>query len=117
MITRRTFIVAGLVMPVAAVAHDGHSHLPLTVVAEGRVARGGGVVVTLTLFNTSQAPVTLSGAAVSDAALTAFEPVLVMSGSVIEAELHLSFQGNVPERFSIFLDFGDRGNGRVAVMM
>ncbi|KPA21375.1 hypothetical protein shim_20790 [Shimia sp. SK013] len=117
MITRRAFILAGLATPLAAAAHDGHSHLPVTVAAEGRIVRGGGVVVTLTTFNSTHAPVTLSGVAVQGAEVTAFAPVLVAPGSVNEAEIHLGFQGDVPKSFFITLDFGDQGNGPVAVVM
>ncbi len=116
MISRRAVIFAGLALPVAAFAHEGHTHLPLTVSAEA-VRRRGKVVVTLTLFNAGHSPVTISGAKVADATVSGFTPVVVAGGEVLEHKITLVFSGDAPGIFTLLLDFGDRGSGPVAVTL
>ena len=116
MISRRAVIFAGLALPVAAFAHEGHTHLPLTVSADATVRRGK-VEVTLTLFNAGHSPVTVSAAEVADASISGFVPVVVAGGEVAEHKITLEFSGDTPGIFTLLLDFGDRGSGPVVVVL
>lgn len=117
MITRRAMILGGFFMPVCAWAHEGHSHLPVTVSAEAVLRRSGAVEVTLTLFNSSTSDVILSSATVQNATVKSFSPFVVSAGGVSVYEITLTFAGATPGIFTLVLDFGDQGSGPVVVMI
>lgn len=116
MISRRAIVLGGLIWPAIGQAHEGHSHMPLTVSADA-VLRRGEVVITLTLFNAGHSAVTVFNVAVQDTVRVDFAPVTVKGGDVVDHEFVLRFTGAAPSIFTLLLDFGDRGNGPVVVML
>lgn len=116
MISRRAFVLGAVTWPTIGQAHEGHSHMPLTVSADA-VLRRGEVVITLTLFNSGHSAVTVFDVTAQGTVTVEFVPVTVKGGDVVDHEVVLRFSGDTPSIFTLLLDFGDRGNGPVVVML
>ncbi|TCK99396.1 hypothetical protein BXY66_3898 [Shimia isoporae] len=114
MISRRTLLVWGLVVPATGIAHEGHSHLQLKISADVVRVRGGVALVELVLFNTGVTAVKLRNVQVPGAEVLNFAVLGVPAGQITETRLKLKFRGAIPDIASLVLDFGSDGEKSVS---
>ena len=113
--SRRAVVLGALAWPVAALAHSGHGVGFVVADVTLRRVRGQRASLVVTLFNRGKSPVTLLGVQVDAARVESFAPAELKAGALIELDVALGFEGDVPAAFSVVLDFGEHGSIPVGV--
>ncbi|MEP2530820.1 hypothetical protein [Shimia sp.] len=114
---RRGLILGLLALPVTVQAHAGHGVAHVVSHAEAVRVRDNTVAILLTVFNAGTEPVTLEQVAADEASDVLVPGGKIASGALVEFRVQLSFEHNVPNIFTVMLDFGQDGQGPVVVMV
>ena len=112
---RRAFLGLGLILPAAALAHDGHGAAGISAEVLAASAGEDGLEVTLSIANGRDVPVTLEAVLTDLGAISAPVPASIAAGGTRDVALVLEAEA-WPGIFTLILDFGEAGVGPVTVI-
>lgn len=115
--TRRGLIAGLLVLPVAGLAHEGHDASRITAEAKVLGVKDKEIRLRIELLNLGSNPVLLLGLRTEQAMdIDLPEPVLIHGYDTASLLVDLQFTQSIPGVFTVYLDFGEHGQGPLLVM-
>lgn len=113
--TRRFALALLFGVPVMALAHGGHSTAKIRATAKVLKNRNRVVTLELTVLNTASTALILEDVSVAGAEVLSTKGAAKAAGfDVIEMVVRLRFSNDVPDEFTVVLDFGEQGQAHVS---
>lgn len=117
-LTRRGMVAGMLLLPVAAMAHEGHSASRIRAEAFVLSVKGSSVRLKIELLNLASTSIPLYGVVTGNAARVVLpQPVVVDGFGAASLRIELQFNTPAPDVFTMTLDFGEHGHWPVRVAL